>query len=59
MLITNLWQANFLDWLYLHTPIGDLIEKNFDVTYLSGSDGAFMEIKPKLQSMKEKINNDY
>ena len=44
MKITDLKMAEFLHWLHIHTPIGYLIEKYFDIEYFSGEDGVFMEI---------------
>lgn len=44
MKITNLQDAEYLDWLYLHSPVGHLLEEHFDIKYCSGDDGTFMEI---------------
>ena len=53
MKITDLEMAEFLDYAYLHSPIGHLIEENFDVTYFSGEDGVFMEINPKTSKTQD------
>lgn len=52
MKITDLKTAEALDWLYLHSQISHWIEENFDIKYLSGEDGVFMEINVKKQMNK-------
>lgn len=47
MKIMNLQDAEYLDYLYLHSPVGHLFEEYFDITYSSGEDGTFMEINIK------------
>lgn len=47
MKITNLKDAECLYWLYLHSPVGHLLEEYFDIIDCCGEDGAFVEINAK------------
>ena len=55
MKIADLKMADFLDKIYRDSPISQLIEDNFDVTYFSGDDGVFMEINIKKTQESEEV----